>query len=572
MVIESEEVLQSGQENPPDVSGEEAREGQEYSPDEVVKVFREFDAKCADLAYKLSSSREYEEEAIIPGTGEREWERSQWAGLLGEAQALEPTDPVLSLLKDNFIEFLSARLSGVDTAYSHPARFMRGQTHFVDRLSRQDSRPASERFRLFKKRFRQIDKVWEGTKSLMADAPPDKRQEVAVACRVMGRVASRLAVQVPKHFDGLADSEMTDLQAMLRRLSAKSVGWEAEAARGRLGVSPGSSRSIEPLGQADYERILREELGVDLGELLRWHESEIELTRHEMLEAAAQVDDGARTPGDVSEMLHRIAGPAETVEEMFRRMEEYVAVAKEASKQGYVDLPEETCLVKPTPEQTKDDYPWGGYGGGCRLRRPLVGECFLNDTNFRAVTDGWMKMMAIHECYPGHHVQFVRSVLDPLPATVLMGARSVPLTEGTAHRSEKLMEGIFPDAAFPVFVRLRRHHTAVRIKADLYLHYFGRPVEDAVQLYVDELGFDWNTARGQVLYQERNPGYMTCYYYGMKRLRELEAQYMPDEKEFTRTLFSVGRMSLTSFEKFLKLGPEDRVRFQTGFASMLGQG
>ena len=81
-------------------------------------------------------------------------------------------------------------------------------------------------------------------------------------------------------------------------------------------------------------------------------------TRHEMLEAAAQVDDGACTPGDVSEMLHRIAGPAETVEEMFRRMEEYVAVAKEASKQGYVDLPEETCLVKPTPEQTKDDYPW----------------------------------------------------------------------------------------------------------------------------------------------------------------------------------------------------------------------
>ena len=215
MVIESEEVLQSGQENPPDVSGEEAREGQEYSPDEVVKVFREFDAKCADLAYKLSSSREYEEEAIIPGTGEREWERSQWAGLLGEAQALEPTDPVLSLLKDNFIEFLSARLSGVDTAYSHPARFMRGQTHFVDRAcparihARQASGSACSR-----NAFRQIDKVWEGTKSLMADAPPDKRQEVAVACRVMGRVASRLAVQVPKHFDGLADSEMTDLQAM----------------------------------------------------------------------------------------------------------------------------------------------------------------------------------------------------------------------------------------------------------------------------------------------------------------------------------------------------------------------
>ena len=77
----------------------------------------------------------------------------------------------------------------------------------------------------------------------------------------------------------------------------------------------------------------------------------------------------------------------------------------------------------------------------------------------------------------------------------------------------------------------------MRIKADLYLHYFEDLWRTRSSFYVDGLGFDWNTARGQVLYQERNPGYMTCYYYGMKRLRELEAQYMPDEKEFTRTLF-----------------------------------
>ncbi|MGI6665971.1 MAG: DUF885 family protein [Bacillota bacterium] len=589
-------MIESHENSGPDEVVRQESNGPENRPEALAQVFREFDAKCADLSFRLSSSRKYEETAVIPGIGERDWARSQWQGLLNEAQALEATDPVLSLLKDNFLEFLSARISGVDTAYRHPARFMRGQTYFIDRLFRQDSRSASERFRIFKKRFRQIDEVWEGTKSLIGTVPPDKRREVAVACRVMGRVAGQLAGRVPQYLGGLSDSEAQDVRAMLRRLSAKAIGWEAEASRGRLGAvsrpiqdkSPALGRASgsasgagprdESLGnrssdeaRAAYERVLGEELGVQLSELLRWHESEIEATRQEMMEAAAKVDGSVRTPGDVSEMLLRVAGPAGTVEEMFRRMEEYVAVAKEASKQGYVDLPEETCLVRPTPEQTRDDYPWGGYGGGCRLRRPLVGECFLNDTNFRAVTDGWLKMMAIHECYPGHHAQFVRSVLDPLPETVAMGARSVPLTEGTAHRSEKLLEGIFPDPAFPVFVRLRRHHTAVRIKADLYLHYFGRPVEDAVQLYVDELGFDWNTARGQVLYQERNPGYMTCYYYGMKRLEELQALYMPDDKEFTRTLFSVGRISLASLEKFLKLEPSDRLRFQTGFSSLLGQ-
>ena len=117
---------------------------------------------------------------------------------------------------------------------------------------------------------------------------------------------------------------------------------------GKQGALPGLTGFLEPRRRtgahrspeemrAAYEKVLRDELGVDLNEFLRWHESEIEKTRHEMLEFGAKVDDGVRTPGDVSAMLHRVAGPADTVEEMFRRMEEYVAIAKEASRQGYVE-------------------------------------------------------------------------------------------------------------------------------------------------------------------------------------------------------------------------------------------
>ncbi|HHY76015.1 MAG TPA: DUF885 domain-containing protein [Firmicutes bacterium] len=564
---------------PPEATpeGPEGKEGKRAS-EEQVQVFREFDAKCAELAYRLTSSRMYDEEAVVPGFGQRDWEKSRWQELLKEAETLVPAEDVQELLKSHFVEFLSGKISSVDSAYHHPARFIRTQTQFVDRLFRQDSRSPGERYRVFKKRFHQFDDVFRGVKSILGSAEPEKRRQVAVACAVMRKVASKLADEVPVYFPGLSDYETQDLRDMLRRLASKTVGWESEVTRSRFAPREKPRDDGEVLAgasederRAAYERVLREELGVELEELLRWHESEIERTRAEMLESAARLDGSVRTPGDVAALLLRVAGPADSVEEMFRRMEEYVAVAKKAAVDGYVDLPEETCLVKPTPEQTRDDYPWGGYAGGCYRRRPLVGECFLNDTNFRAVTDGWLKMMAIHECYPGHHVQFVRSVLDPLPATVALGARSVPLTEGAAHRSEKLLEGIFPDPAFPVFVRLRRHHTAVRIKADLYLHYFGRPVEEAVQLYVDELGFDWNTARGQVLYQERNPGYMTAYYYGMKRLEDLQAKYMPDDKEFTRVLFSVGRLSLRSFERFLRLDPEDRREFQTRYSSLLGQ-
>jgi len=58
-----------------------------------------------------------------------------------------------------------------------------------------------------------------------------------------------------------------------------------------------------------------------------------------------------------------------------------------------------------------------------------------------------------------------------------------------------------------------------------------------LKLYMQELGFDRTSARGQVLYQELNPGYMTCYYYGMKKIGDLQAKFKYGDKEFYRDSF-----------------------------------
>ncbi|SCY21511.1 protein of unknown function [Alkaliphilus peptidifermentans DSM 18978] len=195
---------------------------------------------------------------------------------------------------------------------------------------------------------------------------------------------------------------------------------------------------------------------------------------------------------------------------------------------------------------------------------------FLNNYNFKAVTDGWIKMNTVHEAYPGHHVQFVRTTLDPVPETVKIGAKSAPITEGTAHRSERLFEFVFiEDQFYPLFVAYRRHHTSVRIKADLMLRYYGKPIKDVVQLYVEELGFDRGTARGQVKAQEGQQGYFTTYYYGLKKLCDWEKKYGFNEKEFTELLFAAGRISLENFEKFLKLSEDDKHSYLNDFPSLL---
>jgi hypothetical protein len=333
----------------------------------------------------------------------------------------------------------------------------------------------------------------------------------------------------------------------------------------------GEENQFLKLDERYYRQLLEEELGVDLDELLRWHEQEVENTREEVFALVSHLNlsPSPKTMAEVAEVLNTHAGPCSSVEEMFERGRIYLDRAR-TGVQGYVSLPEENCLLLPVPEQIKSYYPWGGYGNGCPRSRPLTGEMYLNDANFQAVTDGWLKMMAIHEAYPGHHIQFVRALSDPLPETVKMGARSIPLIEGVAHRSERVFEFVFPeDPFYPLFVSYRRHHTSVRIKAELSLRYFGRPIEDVVKIYMDELGFDRDTARGQVRAQELMVGYFNCYYYGMKLLSDLEQQYGYDERTYTELLFSVGRISLASFTAFLALNQEERQRFQTGFPSLM---
>ena len=279
----------------------------------------------------------------------------------------------------------------------------------------------------------------------------------------------------------------------MEALADKAAVWAKEAGEFIEKMNAGVKQEEEATpaaGPDRYRVVLDKELGVSLDELLSWYEEEVTKTRNEFIETAARLNlpgETVRTPIDAANIMNKYAGPADSPEEMFDRLRKYLARAKVACR-DWVTMPEEDCRVVPVYEQLRETYPWGGYGGGCPRRRPLLGEVFLNDTNFRAISDGWIKINAVHECYPGHHVQWVRSTLDPLPETIKMGAKKVPMLEGMCHRTERLMEYIFDDDPFyPLAVAFRRHHTSVRIKADLYIQYFGRPLEDAIKLYMDEL-------------------------------------------------------------------------------------
>ncbi|HOB35312.1 MAG: DUF885 domain-containing protein [Firmicutes bacterium] len=542
---------------------------------DLILTYRRLDADIARLDDMLNNG-DSAPDLFIPRPGARAEAERQLAALKERCAALPAPDGAFDLVKAHMTDFLRKLEANLKDKFTRPAALLRGFMWWYENLSNPDKDSRSESVRAEKAiaRLGQSREMFDAVFQWLDTVAPDDLAEALAVCKKLVPTFSCHAQRAAHRFPGLDGRRQAELAQRLQAFAD-----QCKAMQGRLedllktaalpaDTDEDSILAVDPQVYADR---LYNEHGVVLQELLDWHEEEIEKTRNAVFAIARKLDipDPKDTMGQINAILLKYAGPADTPEEMLARGRAYIRRTKAAAR-AYVRLPEEDCRVTTVPEIIKDSYPWGGYGGGCPRRRPLIGNMFLNNYNFKAVTDGWIKMNTVHEAYPGHHVQFVRTTLDPIPETLKRGAKHTPITEGTAHRSEELFEFVFAeDTFYPLFVAYRRHHTAVRIKADLMLRYFGRPIRDVVQLYIDEMDFDRDTARGQVRAQENMFGYFTTYYYGYKKLAQWEREYGIDPKTYTELLFAAGRMSLDNFRRFLDLSAEERRSFLHDFASLI---
>ncbi len=547
---------------------------------ELTRLYRLFDAECARASDKTRNAREYEPYLFIPTHVAREQHQKLLNDLMERAQKLPAVDDVYALLKTHFIEYLGGKQAAFEASFESPSGFIGGITRFIGFMGRKDSRFAEERAHILVRRIGQVDELWNAVRTLIPQTKTLNLKGLAIACNSLVEICGINKPKIPEFFAGLPDSQLDEIATSLDTLAAKATAWSAEVQKvveGREDKDKTDQFTVD-FNIDKYRETLETKYGVSLDELLSWCEDEVVKTREEMFDIAEKIP-GVKIPRTVKgvvDALNEFAGPAKTADEMFARCRAYLARGREGTR-GYVNMPEEIVRVVPMEEEGRAVNPWGGYRGGCPRRTPLAGEMVLNPDNVPAITDGWIKINALHESYPGHHVQFLRANSDPLPETVREGARSTPLQEGTCLRTERVFEFVFPeDPFYPLFVAYRRHHGATRIKVDLYLHYYNRPFKDSVDLYMEEMDFSEKSAAGQALgqvgVQGLGPGYFTTYYYGMKRIEDLQVQYGYSNKSFTELLFAVSRISLKSFEAFLELSEADRKRFLTGFDSLLPRG
>lgn len=544
--------------------------------DEVLQKYRKIDRECALLS-KYQTEETEEERVFIPTDENMKKVWKKFESLKVSVENLEEPDAVFSMVKHHFGDFLESLEYIFRDKEKHPEMDYLGLHWEIENTSRLNRHPDEERCAGLVQRIKELCDASEIVLDLIKKKT-EKEERIGVAEELWkeSRMIENYMIDLKTYFPTFSEGQNKQMDKALA--SARDILiWMAEELGGEFQYElekeeEDLSRSVK-MEEKVYRDLLRKQLGVSLDELLSWYEDEIEKTRQEVFDIADKLDVPEETPKtmqEINELLFRYEGPCDSPEEMLDRAEEYLKRTRKLAHE-YVRLPEdEICRCVAVPFCCKDSYPWGGYEGGDFSVRPLIGQMFLNVYNYRNVTDGWIKLNALHEAYPGHHVQYVRAAVDETPETVKIGAKLVPLLEGTCLRTERAFEDLFSeDPFFPLFVAYRRHHASVRICADLKLFYYGSSLEEVIQLYEKELGFDRVTARGQVRAHQNSPGYFTCYYYGMKKICEWEKEYGFSKKEFTELLFSAGYISIERFEELVKMEEDERQRYYHEFSSLM---
>ena len=544
----------------------------------LVRKYRVLDQDIAAFDDKLLGNNSHETKLFIPTLANRSMMQAELDALAARRQMLDAPDEVFSIIKDHIGDFLEGLQLDLDNAYEAPLT-VRGFSGFsISHLFRKDTRPDTIRKEILETRMEQQEQqfaaMFEWLHELSADALNQLLGRINSSREELGYEIDEVHLFMKK----LTAGELKELKDKMQSFSDNTLGNRAAKLEGIIaqkgGISKGKQLGEEDTVPADDEGYRREleSHGVNLDEILSWHEAEVEKTRNECFAIANCLNIPelpVTTMAQVNDILFKYAGPADSPEEMFRRASEYVTRGTAAARE-YVWLPEDAgCPPQIMYKQMKASYPWGAGGKCCLHSRPFKGRFMLNDENYKAITDGWIKINCIHEVHPGHYTQYLRTHLDPMPEVFKRGAKHACLTEGMCIRTEKLFEYIFAeDPFYPLFTAYRRHHTSVRIKVDLWLRYFGKTIGDVIELYIKELGFDRKTARIQVQAHENLGGYFTTYYYGYKKVADWEKLYGFEKREYTELLFSIGRVSMDTFERFLKLSEADRFSLLHEFGSL----
>src|SRR5256712_752354 len=248
---------------------------------------------------------------------------------------------------------------------------------------------------------------------------------------------------------------------------------------------------------------------------------------------AARLEGGKRWQ-DVADRLRGDHPPAAGLVEAYAR--EMVRARDFVAERGLAPIPDAPLDVVPTPAFMRPVIPFAAYDSPGAYSTDRTGWFYVTvpdqrlsaETRERILRDHCrfeLPATALHEGYPGHHLQLVHAQAQPSHVRKNIWT---PLTvEGWALYCEDMMgeEGFYASEEELLFQRVHLLWRAMRILLDVGLHTRGMTFHQAVTQLVEQLHVDPANAEAEVRRYCAEPAYPLCYAVGRRELLKLRDDY-----------------------------------------------
>ncbi len=291
-------------------------------------------------------------------------------------------------------------------------------------------------------------------------------------------------------------------------------------------------------GKTLFDEILHEDhmVGYDSDSLLKTGWKLFDDTERQIRELAVRMDPGktAKQILDESKKLHPSAG--ELLDAYRRAMSE---ARKFVVERGIATIPAgESIRVEPTPAFQRPLLPYAAYMIPGFFEPAQEGIFWVTpveegadeqaaERKLRGHPLADIPVTALHEAYPGHHLQLVAANRVKSIPRMFGTLLSTLFIEGWAFYCEELMEELgYINQPIQKLARLQAQlWRAARIIIDVSLHTRGMTVDEAIRFLVEKAWLEPDDATAEVRRYTQSPTQPQSYLMGKLQILEITAEY-----------------------------------------------
>jgi uncharacterized protein (DUF885 family) len=384
-----------------------------------------------------------------------------------------------------------------------------------------DFAPFPVRMKAVLGRLREVPRVLaEAKKNLVPERVPPAWAEMAIESATQGRqlftiLVPLLALRTPWLF----------LQvAVAARRAAAAVNEYSRFLRSNIVPQ---ARGDFAIGRVQFEEMLHDQhlLDVSADELLATGQRLYDETQRSMDELAQKLSPGKTAREILDEAKTQHPEPGDLLNAYRREVTRARAFVVE---RGIATIPAgESLRIEPTPAYLRGVLPYAAYlppglldtkQEGIFLVTPVSprASAQAREAKLRGHNFAKLPITALHEGYPGHHLQLVHANRTATLPRRLASSLSSVFVEGWAFYCEELMEqlGYLDNPVQPLARRKDQLWRAARIILDVSLHTRGMTIKEGVAFLVDRVGLEPADALAEVRRYTQSPTQPMSYLIG----------------------------------------------------------